>query len=72
VVDLAARYHHDDGRPYRLLVAAHPVPAAEPAVESATATPDTPRPSTDASQPSHTNQSHPNVEFIDIEPEETP
>lgn len=26
VADLAARYHHDDGRPYRLLVAAHPVP----------------------------------------------
>jgi len=26
VVDLAARYHHDDGRPYRLVVAAHPKP----------------------------------------------
>ena len=26
VVDLAARYHHDDGRPYRLVVAAHPNP----------------------------------------------
>jgi DNA-binding transcriptional ArsR family regulator len=27
VVELAARYHHDDGRPHRLLVAAHPRPA---------------------------------------------
>jgi DNA-binding transcriptional ArsR family regulator len=26
VVELAARYHHDDGRPYRLVVAAHPKP----------------------------------------------
>ncbi len=26
VLDLAARYHHDDGRPYRLVVAAHPLP----------------------------------------------
>ena len=26
VVDLAARYHHDDGRPHRLVVAAHPTP----------------------------------------------
>ena len=26
VVDLAARYHHDDGRPHRLVVAAHPRP----------------------------------------------
>ena len=26
VLDLAARYHHDDGRPHRLLVAAHPLP----------------------------------------------
>ena len=26
VLDLAARYHHDDGQPYRLVVAAHPVP----------------------------------------------
>jgi DNA-binding transcriptional ArsR family regulator len=26
VIDLAARYHHDDGRPYRLIVAAHPRP----------------------------------------------
>jgi DNA-binding transcriptional ArsR family regulator len=24
VIGLAARYHHDDGRPYRLVVAAHP------------------------------------------------
>lgn len=28
VVALAARYHHDDGRPHRLVVAAHPRPAA--------------------------------------------
>ena len=27
VLDLAARYHHDDGRPHRLIVAAHPKPA---------------------------------------------
>jgi DNA-binding transcriptional ArsR family regulator len=26
VIDLAARYHHDDGRPHRLIVAAHPKP----------------------------------------------
>jgi len=26
VLDLAARYHHDDGRPHRLVLAAHPVP----------------------------------------------
>lgn len=26
VLDLAARYHHDGGRPHRLLVAAHPTP----------------------------------------------
>lgn len=26
VLELAARYHHDDGRPHRLLVAAHPRP----------------------------------------------
>ncbi len=26
VLELAARYHHDDGRPHRLLVAAHPKP----------------------------------------------
>ncbi len=30
VVDLAARYHHDDGRPYRLVVAAHPKPLNPP------------------------------------------
>ena len=29
VVDLVARYHHDDGRPHRLVVAAHPKPADE-------------------------------------------
>jgi len=26
VIQLAARYHHDDGRPHRLVVAAHPRP----------------------------------------------
>jgi DNA-binding transcriptional ArsR family regulator len=26
VVELAARYHHDDGRPHRLVVASHPKP----------------------------------------------
>ena len=30
VVELAARYHHDDGRPHRLVVAAHPKPAGGP------------------------------------------
>jgi DNA-binding transcriptional ArsR family regulator len=30
VVDLAARYHHDGGRPYRLVVAAHPKPLDPP------------------------------------------
>ena len=29
VVDLVARYHDDDGRPHRLVVAAHPKPADE-------------------------------------------
>jgi DNA-binding transcriptional ArsR family regulator len=29
VLDLAARYHHDDGRPHRLVVAAHPKPQGE-------------------------------------------
>lgn len=29
VVDLVARYHHDGGRPHRLVVAAHPKPASE-------------------------------------------
>ena len=29
VLDLAARYHHDGGRPHRLVVAAHPKPASE-------------------------------------------
>ena len=28
VVDLVARYHHDGGRPHRLVVAAHPKPSA--------------------------------------------
>ena len=26
LVELVARYHHDDGRPYRLVVATHPTP----------------------------------------------
>jgi DNA-binding transcriptional ArsR family regulator len=29
VAALAARYHHDDGRPHRLVVAAHPTPPRE-------------------------------------------
>jgi DNA-binding transcriptional ArsR family regulator len=29
VLELAARYHHDDGRSYRLVVASHPKPADE-------------------------------------------
>lgn len=31
VLSLAARYHHDDGRPHRLVVAAHPMSSGEPA-----------------------------------------
>jgi DNA-binding transcriptional ArsR family regulator len=30
VLGLASRYHHDDGRPYRLVVAAHPKPEETP------------------------------------------
>jgi len=30
VVELASRYHHDDGRPHRLIVAAHPKPEETP------------------------------------------
>jgi DNA-binding transcriptional ArsR family regulator len=30
VVDLVSRYHHDDGRPHRLVVAAHPTPERTP------------------------------------------
>jgi DNA-binding transcriptional ArsR family regulator len=30
VLQLAARYHHDDGRPHRLVVAAHPRPEETP------------------------------------------
>jgi DNA-binding transcriptional ArsR family regulator len=30
VIELAARYHHDDGRPHRLIVAAHPKPKETP------------------------------------------
>lgn len=33
VLDLAARYHHDDGRPHRLVVAAHPLPDTHPLPE---------------------------------------
>jgi DNA-binding transcriptional ArsR family regulator len=29
VLELVARYHHDDGRPHRLVVAAHPKPEEE-------------------------------------------
>jgi len=39
VLDLVARYHRDDGRPHRLVVASHPVPAAAAAASD-------PRPST--------------------------
>jgi DNA-binding transcriptional ArsR family regulator len=30
VLDLVARYHHDDGRPHRIVVAAHPKPEETP------------------------------------------
>ena len=30
ILDLTARYHHDGGRPHRLVVAAHPVPEETP------------------------------------------
>ena len=30
VLELAARYHHDDGRPHRLVVASHPLPQERP------------------------------------------
>ncbi|MGH8906331.1 MAG: helix-turn-helix domain-containing protein [Egibacteraceae bacterium] len=30
VIDLASRYHHDDGRPHRLVIAAHPRPEETP------------------------------------------
>ncbi|GCD20449.1 transcriptional regulator [Cellulomonas algicola] len=33
VLELAARYHHDDGRPHRLVVAAHPLPDPHPLTE---------------------------------------
>jgi DNA-binding transcriptional ArsR family regulator len=36
VLDLAARYHHDDGRPHRLVVAAHPTPDESVAVPKET------------------------------------
>jgi len=32
VLALVARYHHDDGRPHRLVVASHPRPTDEPGV----------------------------------------
>ena len=34
VLDLAARYHHDGGRPYRLVVASHPRPLTAEAKET--------------------------------------
>lgn len=34
VLELAARYHHDDGRPHRLVVAAHPRPADRPPLDN--------------------------------------
>jgi biotin operon repressor len=34
VLDLAARYHHDDGRPHRLVVAAHPTPRPSTATDT--------------------------------------
>ncbi|MGH9247457.1 MAG: ArsR/SmtB family transcription factor [Acidimicrobiales bacterium] len=30
VLELAARYHHDDGRPYRVVIATHPRPEETP------------------------------------------
>lgn len=36
VTELAARYHHDDGRPHRLVVAAHPTPPPPDVEESPT------------------------------------
>jgi len=30
VLELAARYHHDDGRPHRIVVASHPTPSDPP------------------------------------------
>lgn len=33
VLDLAARYHHDEGRPHRLVVAAHPKPSDSTDIE---------------------------------------
>ena len=41
VLDLAARYHHDGGRPHRLVVAAHPKPRASD--ESGALHPSTPQ-----------------------------
>jgi len=35
LLELAARYHHDDGRPHRLVVAAHPSPAHHDPKETA-------------------------------------
>jgi hypothetical protein len=31
VLELVSRYHHDDGRPHRLVVASHPSPGDESA-----------------------------------------
>lgn len=30
VADLVARYHHDDGRPHRLVIGSHPTPKEQP------------------------------------------
>jgi DNA-binding transcriptional ArsR family regulator len=42
VLELAARYHHDRGRPYRLVVASHPMPAGESARPASSNEPFTP------------------------------
>lgn len=46
VLELVARYHHEDGRPHRLVVASHPVPA------DGAATFDPPQPQPDPEEPS--------------------
>ena len=46
VLDLAARYHAEDGRPHRLVVAAHPAPAGE----SGTGRPSDPVPGTEEAE----------------------
>ena len=39
VLELAAKYHHDDGRPHRLVVAAHPRPTDDPSPRATSASP---------------------------------